>query len=130
MISRDLATSFATSAANPKGIRGVSSWRRRESKTSINPDTSGACTDSRAPAATFVRSGRFEFGTVGSVWATYGQGVLASEFAGFAKFIVVKKPATRKGINPLTKEPTVVKAKPERKVVRARLVRAVRDAFA
>jgi integrase len=31
MISRDLATSFATSAADPKGIRGVSSWRRRES---------------------------------------------------------------------------------------------------
>jgi len=49
---------------------------------------------------------------VGSVWE--------SEFAGFAKFIVVKKPATRKGINPLTKEPTV----------KARLVRAVKDAFA
>ena len=33
---------------------------------------------------------------------------------GFAKFIVVKKPATkeRKGINPFTKEPTVFKAKP------------------
>jgi len=51
----------------------------------------------------------------GSAWATGGQGVWESEFAGFAKFIVVKKPATRKGINPFTKEPTVVKAKPERR---------------
>ena len=33
---------------------------------------------------------------------------------GFAKFTVVKKPATkeRTGINPFTKEPTVFKAKP------------------
>ena len=33
---------------------------------------------------------------------------------GFAKFVVIKKPATkaRKGINPFTKEPTVFKAKP------------------
>src|SRR5450631_3058483 len=49
-------------------------WRRRESKTSVDPDTSGACTDSRALAATFVRSDRFEFGTVESVWAAGGQG--------------------------------------------------------
>ncbi len=49
---------------------------------------------------------------------------------GFAKFVVVKKPATkaRQGINPFTKEPTVFKAKPARKVVRARPVKAVKDA--
>ena len=35
---------------------------------------------------------------------------------GFAKFVVIKKPATkeRKGINPFTKEPTVFKARPAR----------------
>jgi nucleoid DNA-binding protein len=51
---------------------------------------------------------------------------------GFAKFVVIKKPATkaRKGINPFTKEPTVFKAKPARKVVRARPVKAVKDAIA
>ena len=51
---------------------------------------------------------------------------------GFAKFLVVKKPATkaRKGINPFTKEPTVFKAKPARKVVKARPVKAVKDAIA
>ena len=40
---------------------------------------------------------------------------------GFAKFVVVKKPATkeRSGINPFTKEPMIFKAKPARKVVRA-----------
>jgi nucleoid DNA-binding protein len=49
---------------------------------------------------------------------------------GFAKFVVVKKPATkaRKGINPFTKEPTVFKAKPARKVIKARPVKAVKDA--
>ena len=51
---------------------------------------------------------------------------------GFAKFVVVKKPATkaRKGINPFTKEPTVFKAKPARKVVKARPVKSVKDAIA
>jgi hypothetical protein len=56
--------------------------RRRESNTSVNPDTSGACTDSRALAASFVRSGRFEFGRVGSVWAAGGQEVRRSDVRG------------------------------------------------
>jgi DNA-binding protein HU-beta len=49
---------------------------------------------------------------------------------GFAKFVVLKKPATkeRNGINPFTKEPTVFKARPARKIVRARPVKAVKDA--
>jgi DNA-binding protein HU-beta len=49
---------------------------------------------------------------------------------GFAKFVVIKKPATkaRKGINPFTKEPTIFKAKPARKVVKARPVKAAKDA--
>src|SRR6266446_259179 len=39
---------------------------------------------------------------------------------GFAKFVVIKKPATkaRKGINPFTKEPTIFKAKPARKITK------------
>jgi len=49
---------------------------------------------------------------------------------GFAKFVVVKKPATkaRKGINPFTKEPTVFKAKPARKMIKVRPVKAAKDA--
>ncbi len=49
---------------------------------------------------------------------------------GFAKFIVVKKPATpeRQGINPFTKEPTVFKAKPARKTLKVRPVKAAKDA--
>jgi DNA-binding protein HU-beta len=49
---------------------------------------------------------------------------------GFAKFVVVRKPATkaRKGINPFTKEPMVFKARPARKIVRARPVKAAKDA--
>ena len=49
---------------------------------------------------------------------------------GFAKFMVVTKPATpeRKGINPFTKEPTVFKAKPARKMLKVRPVKAAKDA--
>ena len=50
---------------------------------------------------------------------------------GFAKFVVIKKAATkaRKGINPFTKEPTIFKAKPARKVIKARPVKAAKDAL-
>jgi DNA-binding protein HU-beta len=49
---------------------------------------------------------------------------------GLAKFVVIKKPATkaRQGVNPFTKEPMTFKAKPARKIVRARPVKAAKDA--
>jgi DNA-binding protein HU-beta len=49
---------------------------------------------------------------------------------GFAKFVVVKKPATkaRKGTNPFTGQEMMFKAKPARKIVRARPVKAAKDA--
>lgn len=47
---------------------------------------------------------------------------------GFAKLVMVKKPATkarmRKGANPFSGEPIVFKAKPARKIIRARPVKA------
>jgi nucleoid DNA-binding protein len=51
---------------------------------------------------------------------------------GLIRLVVVKKPATkeRKGINPFTKEPTVFKAKPARKVIKGRPVKAAKDAVA
>jgi nucleoid DNA-binding protein len=51
---------------------------------------------------------------------------------GFAKLIVIKKPATkaREGINPFTKEPMTFKAKPARKVLKARPVKAAKDCLA
>jgi DNA-binding protein HU-beta len=47
------------------------------------------------------------------------------------RMVVVKKPATkeRKGINPFTGEPAVFKAKPARKVIKARPVKAAKDAI-
>ncbi len=53
-------------------------------------------------------------------------------FPGFAKFVVVKKPArpAREGINPFTKEPTTFAAKPAKKVVKARPMKAIKDAIA
>jgi nucleoid DNA-binding protein len=51
---------------------------------------------------------------------------------GFAKFIVVKKPArpAREGINPFTKQKQKFAAKPASKAVRARPVKAIKDAVA
>jgi nucleoid DNA-binding protein len=51
---------------------------------------------------------------------------------GFAKFVLIKKPATpaRQGINPFTKEPTTFAAKPARKVIKARPVKAIKDSVA
>jgi nucleoid DNA-binding protein len=51
---------------------------------------------------------------------------------GFAKFVVVRKPATKahKGINPFTKAPMTFKAKPARKIVKVRPLKAAKDAAA
>ena len=49
---------------------------------------------------------------------------------GFAKFVVVKKPAkpAHEGINPFTKEKQKLAAKPASKGVKARPVKAIKDA--
>ena len=56
----------------------------------------------------------------------------AGEFTlpGFAKFSVVVKPATeaRMGVNPFTKEPMQFAAKPASKVIKARPLKAAKDA--
>jgi nucleoid DNA-binding protein len=51
---------------------------------------------------------------------------------GYVKFRVVKKPATkaRQGINPFTKQPMMFAAKPASKAVRARPIKAIKDALA
>jgi nucleoid DNA-binding protein len=51
---------------------------------------------------------------------------------GFARFRVVKKPATkaRQGINPFTKQPQTFAAKPASKSVRARPIKAIKTAVA
>lgn len=68
--------------------------------------------------------------------ATIGHGELKKNglfvVPGLVRMVVVKKPATkaRKGINPFTGQETMFKAKPARKVVRGRPVKAVKDAVA
>ncbi len=51
---------------------------------------------------------------------------------GLLKMKVVKKPATkaREGINPFTKQPMTFAAKPASKSVRARPIKAIKDAMA
>ncbi len=48
---------------------------------------------------------------------------------GLFKMSVVVKPAVpeHEGINPFTKQPTIFKAKPERKVVKVRVLKGLRD---
>jgi nucleoid DNA-binding protein len=48
---------------------------------------------------------------------------------GLLKLRVIRKPATkaRKGINPFTKQETMIKAKPARNVVRSRPLKALND---
>ena len=49
---------------------------------------------------------------------------------GLLKLNVVEKPATRKheGVNPFTKEPMIYKAKAAHKVIKVRLLKALKDA--
>ena len=74
---------------------------------------------------------RFAYGLTGDV----GHAELKKNgifvLPGLVRMVVVKKPATkaRKGINPFTGEPTVFKAKPARKVIKARPVKAAKDAI-
>lgn len=50
---------------------------------------------------------------------------------GLLKLTAVTKPAVpeREGINPFTKEPTIFKAKPARKVIKPRPLKALKDAI-
>jgi nucleoid DNA-binding protein len=56
-----------------------------------------------------------------------GTGVFA--VPGLMKITVIQKPATkaRKGINPFTKEEVMFKAKPARKVIKVRPLKALKD---
>ena len=56
-----------------------------------------------------------------------GPGVFA--LPGLMKIMVIQKPATKahKGINPFTKEEVMFKAKPARKVIKVRPLKALKD---
>ena len=56
-----------------------------------------------------------------------GPGVFA--LPGLLKILVIQKPATpeRKGINPFTKQEQIFKAKPARKVIKVRPLKALKD---
>jgi nucleoid DNA-binding protein len=56
-----------------------------------------------------------------------GPGVFA--VPGLLKLKIIRKPATkaRPGINPFTKEPTTIKAKPARNVVKAQPLKSLKD---
>src|SRR4051794_23307648 len=64
---------------------------------------------------------------IGDAVGKKGPGVFA--VPGLMKITVIQKPATkaRKGINPFTKEEEMFKAKPARKVIKVRPLKALKD---
>ena len=64
---------------------------------------------------------------IGNAVGKKGPGVFA--VPGLMKITVIQKPATkaRKGINPFTKEEVMFKAKPARKVIKVRPLKALKD---
>jgi nucleoid DNA-binding protein len=64
---------------------------------------------------------------IGNAVGKKGPGVFA--VPGLMKITVINKPATkaRKGINPFTKEETMFKAKPARRVIKVRPLKALKD---
>ena len=66
-------------------------------------------------------------GQIKSAVGKKGPGVFA--LSGLMKIMVIQKPATpeRKGINPFTKQEQIFKAKPARKVVKVRALKALKD---
>ena len=55
--------------------------------------------------------------------------ILSPEFRGLLKIVVVQKPAVaaRLGINPFTQQQQMFKAKPARKVIKVRPLKALKD---
>jgi nucleoid DNA-binding protein len=66
-------------------------------------------------------------GAVGSALGKKGSGLFV--IPGMVKLKVVRKPATKakQGINPFTKQPLTIKAKPARNVVKAVPLKALKD---
>lgn len=64
---------------------------------------------------------------IGKNLATDGPGVFT--VPGLMKIHVVRKPATgeRQGVNPFTKQPIVIKAKPARNVVKVQALKSLKD---
>ena len=95
------------------------------SKSDVLNALAQECELSRKQVATVLDS---LSGLIGRNVGKKGPGVFA--IPGLMKITVIHKPATkpRKGINPFTGLETMFKAKPARKIVRARPVKAAKDA--
>jgi nucleoid DNA-binding protein len=67
------------------------------------------------------------YGCIKNAVGKKGPGVFA--LPGLLKIMVVQKPATKahKGINPFTKQEQMFKAKPARKVIKVRPLKALKD---
>jgi len=64
---------------------------------------------------------------IGRAVSKKGAGIFT--LPGLMKITIIQKPATpaRKGINPFTKEETIFKAKPARRVIKVRALKALKD---
>jgi nucleoid DNA-binding protein len=125
---------------------------KKATKKTANKAAAAAPKPAKITAAGKLRSKSEVFGAiaeqtglnrrqVASVFETMGQMIGADlgkggpgifNVPGLMKIVVQHKPATkaRKGINPFTKQETIFKAKPARKVVKVRPLKALKDMVA
>lgn len=96
---------------------------KARSKSEIYKDLADACGLTRKQVASV-----FE-GLAGLIKKDLAKGPGIFTVPGLMKVTVIKKPATkaREGINPFTKEKVMFKAKPARKVIKIRALKAMKD---
>ncbi len=96
---------------------------KARSKSEIYKDLGDACGLTRKQVASV-----FE-GLAGLIKKDLAKGPGVFTVPGLMKVTVIKKPATkaREGINPFTKEKVMFKAKPARKVIKIRALKAMKD---
>jgi len=105
-------------------LKGVSMAAKAATKSEILQGIAAATDLSRKQvAAVFTALSE----QIGKSVGKKGPGVFV--VPGLMKIMVVAKPATkaREGINPFTKEKTMFKAKPARKVIKVRPLKALKD---
>jgi DNA-binding protein HU-beta len=107
---------------------------KKQSKTSHRPLSKSAVLEAVTDAVSEQELSKKQVKAVVEALASVGHRELKKNgvfvLHGFAKFVVVKKPArpAREGINPFTKEKQKFAAKPASKGVRSRPVKALKDA--
>lgn len=119
--SKKPAKKAAKPAAAPKPLK-IAPAKKARTKGELYRNMADGAGISRKQAVAAVDT------LTSMIAADLGKGGGVFNLFGLAKMMVINKPAVpeRQGINPFTKEPTVFKAKPARRVVKVRPMKALK----